>query len=78
MPNNSDHFVIVPSWKSCCLSLRAVCKLFLTAMLQLVVQSLPLEVFKNHVDVALRDVVSEHGGDGLMVALDDVSGLFQP
>jgi len=29
-------------------------------------------------DVALRDMVSRHGGDGLMVGLDDVSGLFQP
>jgi len=43
-----------------------------------VVKSPSLEEFKNRVDVALRDVVSEHGGDGLMVALDDVSGLFQP
>ena len=30
-----------------------------------VVQSPSLEVFKNHGDVALRDVVSGHGGDGL-------------
>ena len=29
------------------------------------VESPSLEVFKNHVDVALRDVVSGHGGDGL-------------
>ena len=29
-----------------------------------VVQSLSLKVFKNCVDVALRDVVSGHGGDG--------------
>jgi len=28
--------------------------------------------------VALRDVVSGHGGDGLMVELDGLSGLFQP
>ena len=28
-------------------------------------ESLSLEVFKNHGDVALRDVVSGHGGDGL-------------
>ena len=28
------------------------------------VQSLSLEVLKNHVDVALRDVVSGHGGRG--------------
>jgi len=30
-----------------------------------VVDSLPLEVFRNHGDVALRDVVIGHGGDGL-------------
>jgi len=29
------------------------------------VDSLSLEAFKNHVDVALRDVVSGHGGGGL-------------
>ena len=29
-----------------------------------VVESLSLKVFKKHVDVALRDVVSGHGGDG--------------
>ena len=29
------------------------------------VESLSLEAFKNHVDVALRDVVSGHGGGGL-------------
>ena len=39
-----------------------------------VVESLSLEVFKNRGDVALRDVVSRHGGDGLMVRYDD---LFQ-
>jgi len=27
-------------------------------------QSLPLEVSKNHMGVALRDVLSGHGGDG--------------
>ena len=42
-----------------------------------VVESLSLEVFKNRVDVALRDVVSGHGRDGLMVGLNDLSGLFQ-
>ena len=26
---------------------------------------------------ALEDMVSGHGGDGLMVGLDDLSGLFQ-
>jgi len=43
-----------------------------------VVQSPSLEVFKNCVDVALRDVVSECGGEGMMVGLDDLRGLFQP
>jgi len=43
-----------------------------------VVVSLPLEVFKNRVDVAHRDMVSGHGGDGLTVGLGDHSGLFQP
>ena len=28
-------------------------------------------------EVALRDVVSEHGGDGLIVGLGDLSSLFQ-
>ena len=35
-------------------------------LLREVVESLSLKVFKNHGDVALRDVVSEYGGDGLM------------
>ena len=43
-----------------------------------VVQSLSGEVLKNRVDVALRDVVSGHGGGGLMIGLDDLRGLFQP
>ena len=33
---------------------------------------------QEHVDVALRDVVSGHGGGGLTVGLDDPRGLFQP
>ena len=37
-----------------------------------------LQVFKERVDVALRDMVSGHGGDGLKVGLDDPSGLSQP
>jgi len=41
------------------------------------VESPYLEVFTNHVDVALRDVVTGHAGDGLMVGLDDLRGLFQ-
>ena len=40
-----------------------------------VVESPFLEVFRNCVDVALRDVVSGH--DGLMVGQDDFSSLFQ-
>ena len=43
-----------------------------------VVQSPSLEAFKNHVDVALRDVVRGYGGDGLVAELGDLSGLFQP
>ena len=39
-------------------------------------ESPSLEVFKNCVDVALRDVVSGHGGDGQMVELNDLRGLF--
>jgi len=39
------------------------------------VESLSLEVFKNHVDVALRDVVSGHGDDSLTVGLDDLRSL---
>jgi len=45
---------------------------------QEVVQSPSLEVFQNRVDVALRNVVSGHGGDGLAVGLNDLRGLFQP
>ena len=37
-------------------------------------ESPSLEVFKSHVDVALRDVVS---GDGSAVGLDDLRHLFQ-
>ena len=43
-----------------------------------VVESPSLEVFKNCVDVALKDVVSGHGVDGLTVGLDDLSALPQP
>ena len=37
-----------------------------------------LRVFRKCIDVALRDLASGHGGDGLAVRLDDLSGLFQP
>jgi len=30
------------------------------------------------VDMEPRDMVSEHGGGGLMVGLDELRGLFQP
>ena len=40
-----------------------------------VVESPSMEVLRNRVDVALRDVVGGHGGDGLMVGLYDLSGL---
>ena len=33
--------------------------------------------FKKSVDVALRDMVSGCGGDGLMAGLNDLSGPFQ-
>ena len=42
------------------------------------VESPSLEVFKKYVHVALRDVVSGHGRDGLRVRLDYFSVLFQP
>lgn len=45
---------------------------------QMVMESLSLELPKNHVDVALRYMVSGHGGDGLVVGLDDLRGVFQP
>ena len=35
-----------------------------------------LEVFKKPVGVALRDMVSGHGGDGLTVGLDSLRSLF--
>ena len=41
-----------------------------------VVESLHLEVFKTRIYMALNDTVSGHGVDGLMVGLDDLSGLF--
>ena len=42
------------------------------------VESLSLEVFKDHIDMELREVVSGHGGSELMVGLDDLSALPQP
>jgi len=40
-----------------------------------VVKSPSLEVFKNHGDVTMRDMVSGHGGDGLMAGLDEPRDL---
>ena len=40
-----------------------------------VVKSLSLDMFKKCGDVALRDVVSGHGGDGLVVGLGEVFSL---
>jgi len=42
------------------------------------VESPSLKVSSKHGDVALRDVVSGHGGDGLTAGLGDPWGLFQP
>ena len=42
-----------------------------------VMDSTSLEVFRSHVDVTLRDIVNGHGGDGLMVGLDDLRSFFQ-
>ena len=43
-----------------------------------VVEPPSLEVFKKHGDVAVRDMISGHRGDGLMVGLRDLHGhLFQ-
>ena len=38
-------------------------------------ESLSLEVFKKCVDVALMDMVSGCGGDGLVIGLDNLSDL---
>ena len=43
-----------------------------------VVGSPSLEVLKKRVDVALSDMLSGHGGDGLVVGLNYLRGLFQP
>ena len=47
-------------------------------LLREVVESPSLEVFKSRVDVALTDMGSGHRGDGLIVGLDGLRGLFQP
>ena len=43
-----------------------------------VVESPSLGAFRSCGDVALRDVVSGHGGGGMMIGLHDLSGLLQP
>ena len=40
-------------------------------------ESPTLKVLKNHADMALRGMVSGHGGVGLVVGLDDLGCLFQ-
>lgn len=42
-----------------------------------VVESPSLEQLKNHGDVALRDMVSGHGGGGSMAGLEDPGDVFQ-
>jgi len=41
-------------------------------------ESPSLGVSMDHGDVALRYMASGHGGEGLMVGLDDLGALFQP
>jgi len=45
---------------------------------KLPMEALSLKMFKKCVDVALRDMVSGHDGDGLTAGLDDLRSLFQP
>jgi len=56
-----------PAWSSAAEELRTVCE-----------GACFLEVLKNHVDVALMDMVSGHGGDGLMVGWGELRGVFEP
>ena len=42
------------------------------------VESPSLEGLKKQGGMALRDVVSGHGGVGLTVGLDELRGVFQP
>ena len=40
------------------------------------VKSQSLEMFMNHGEMALRDMVSGHGGGVVAVELNDLRGLF--
>ena len=62
--------VLEPSWRGKCV--RAV----ITAGKRDKIP-LPWKRQLEHVDLELRVMVGGHGGDGLMVALDDLGGLFQ-
>lgn len=63
--------VLEPSWRGKCV--RAV----ITAGKRDKI-TLPWKRQLEHVDLELRVMVGGRGGDGLMVALDNPSGLFQP
>jgi len=43
-----------------------------------VVESPSLEGFRKRADVTLRDMVGGYGGDGLIIGLGYLRGLFQP
>ena len=47
-------------------------------LLREVLQPPSRELFKKRADVALRDTVGGHGGDGLMAGPGDLRRFFQP
>jgi len=71
---------ILESTVKCVLSVFVFCTVFVATLNRLPKGSggvtIP-EAFRNCMDVALRDVVSGHGGDGLAVGRIDLRGLFQ-